>query len=131
MNLAEEVCLPTRPFAAAPSAAILPMAVESKARYIMAWRRPAPLRAAKSQEPMGLVVLPEPDRAILSRRDAVVADLRRLLGAEAVIADEDGRRAYETDALTAYRALPLAVLLPGSTEEVSRALRYCHQHGVK
>jgi glycolate dehydrogenase FAD-linked subunit len=80
---------------------------------------------------MGLVVLPEPDRAILSRRDAIVADLRRLLGAGAVIADEDGRRAYETDALTAYRALPLAVLLPGSTEEVSRALRYCHQHGIK
>ncbi|HSR80631.1 MAG TPA: FAD-linked oxidase C-terminal domain-containing protein [Hyphomicrobiaceae bacterium] len=80
---------------------------------------------------MGLVVLPEPDRAILSRREAIVADLRRLLGAGSVIADEDGRRAYETDALTAYRALPLAVLLPGSTEEVSRALRYCHQHGVK
>jgi glycolate oxidase len=80
---------------------------------------------------MGLVVQPQPDRAILSRRDAIVADLRRLLGAGSVIADEDGRRAYETDALTAYRALPLAVLLPGSTEEVSRALRYCHQHGIK
>ena len=80
---------------------------------------------------MGLVVLPEPDRAILSRREAIVADLRRLLGAGGVIADEDGRRAYETDALTAYRALPLAVLLPRSTEEVSRALRYCHQHGIK
>ena len=42
-------------------------------------------------------------------------------GADAVIADEDGRRAYETDALTAYRRLPLAVVLPASTEEVSRA----------
>ena len=31
---------------------------------------------------------------------------------------EDERRAYETDALTAYRAVPLAVVLPGSTEEV-------------
>ena len=80
---------------------------------------------------MGLVVQPQPDRAILSRRDAIVADLGRLLGAGSVIADEDGRRAYETDALTAYRALPLAVLLPGSTAEVSRALRYCHQHGIK
>src|SRR5215475_5604957 len=80
---------------------------------------------------MGLVVQPQPDRAILSRRDSIVAELRRLVGAHAVIADEDGRRAYETDALTAYRALPLAVVLPGSTEEVSRALRYCHQHGIK
>jgi len=80
---------------------------------------------------MGLVALPEPDQAITSCRDAIVADLRRLLGADAVIADEDGRRAYETDALTAYRRLPLAVVLPASTEEVSRALAYCHQHGVK
>jgi glycolate oxidase len=80
---------------------------------------------------MGLVALPEPDQAIVARRDAIVADLRRLVGAEAVIADEDGRRAYETDALTAYRQMPLAVVLPDSTEEVSRALRYCHQHGIK
>jgi glycolate oxidase len=95
-------------------------------------RPPAIAHCARPEEqPMGLVVLPEPDRAILSRRDAIVADLRRLLGADAVIADEDGRRTYETDALTAYRALPLAVLLPASTEEVSRALRYCHQHGIK
>jgi glycolate dehydrogenase FAD-linked subunit len=80
---------------------------------------------------MGLVALPEPDRAIVSRRDAIVADLRRLVGPGGVISDEDGRRAYETDALTAYRAMPLAVVLPGSTEEVSRALRYCHENGIK
>jgi len=77
------------------------------------------------------VVLPEPDRAIMARRDVIVADLRRLLGAEAIIADEVGRRAYETDALTAYRRLPLAVVLPSSTEEVARVLRYCHQWGIK
>jgi glycolate oxidase len=80
---------------------------------------------------MGLVALPEPDQAIVSCRDAIVADLRRFLGADAVIADEDGRRTYETDALTAYRRLPLAVVLPASTEDVSRVLAYCHQHGVK
>ena len=70
-----------------------------------------------------MVALPEPDRAIMARRDAIVEDLRRLVGAAAVIADEDGRRAYETDALTAYRRMPLAVVLPASTEEVSRVLR--------
>jgi glycolate oxidase len=80
---------------------------------------------------MSMVALPEPDRAIVSRRDAIAEDLRRLVGAAAVIADEDGRRAYETDALTSYRRLPLAVVLPSSTEEVSRTLRYCHQHGIK
>jgi len=75
--------------------------------------------------------LPEPDRAILARRDGIVADLRRLVGGQAIIADEVGRRAYETDALTAYRRLPLAVVLPGTTEEVARVLRYCDQWGIK
>jgi glycolate oxidase len=78
-----------------------------------------------------MVALPEPDLAIVARREAIVEDLRRLIGPAGVIADEDGRRAYETDALTAYRRLPLAVALPGSSEEVSRVLRYCHQHGIK
>jgi glycolate oxidase len=80
---------------------------------------------------MSRVILPDPDRAILARRDIIVADLRRLLGTEAIIADEVGRRAYETDALTAYRRLPLAVVLPSTTEEVARVLRYCHQYGIK
>src|SRR5215510_11093973 len=80
---------------------------------------------------MSRVILPEPDRAILARRDGIVADLRRLVGGEAIIADEVGRRAYETDALTAYRRLPLAVVLPGTTEEVAGVLRYCQQGGIK
>jgi glycolate oxidase len=76
--------------------------------------------------------LPQPDRAIVSRREAIAEDLRRLVGAQsAVISDEDGRRAYETDALTAYRQMPLAVVLPATTEEISRVLRYCHQHDIK
>ena len=81
---------------------------------------------------MSQVLLPEPDRAIVSRRDAIVGDLRRLMGPHAtIIGDEEGRRAFETDALTAYRRMPLAVALPTSTEEVSRLLGYCHQHGIK
>ncbi len=77
------------------------------------------------------VVLPEPDLSIVSRRDAIVADLRKLVGPGVIISDEDGRRAFETDALTAYRRMPLAVALPRTTEEVSRLLRYCHQNRIK
>jgi glycolate oxidase len=80
---------------------------------------------------MSLVALPEPDRTILSQRDAIVADLRRLVGADTIIADEDGRRAYETDALTVYRRLPLAVALPNSTEQISKLLAYCHEKNIK
>ena len=77
------------------------------------------------------LVLPEPDRAVVRQREAIVADLGRLVPPGTIIADEEGRRAYETDALTAYRRLPLAVALPASTEEVSRLLRYCHANDIK
>jgi glycolate oxidase len=80
---------------------------------------------------MSHIHLPEADQALVSRRDIIVADLVRLVGADCVIADEDGRRAFETDALTAYRRMPLAVVLPTSTEGVSKAMRYCRDNGIK
>jgi glycolate oxidase len=80
---------------------------------------------------MSLVALPDPDRAVVARRDSIVEELRKLVGPQTIVADEDGRRAYETDALTAYRRMPLAVALPSTTEEVSRLLRYCHQNDIK
>ena len=57
---------------------------------------------------MSAILLPVPDAAIVARRPAIVAELQKLLGADRVVGDEDGRRAYETDALTAYRRMPLA-----------------------
>ncbi len=48
-----------------------------------------------------------------------------------MISDEEGRRAFEADALTAYRRVPLAVVLPRSTEEVAKVLKYCHQNRIK
>ena len=60
------------------------------------------------------LALPEPDRAVVRQRDAIVQDLRRLVPPGTIIADEEGRRAYETDALTAYRRMPLAVALPAA-----------------
>lgn len=77
------------------------------------------------------IALPEPDHATIARRDLIVAGLAAAIGADRVIADEDGRRAYETDALTAYRRMPLAVVLPRSTEEVASVLRFCSREGIK
>ena len=39
---------------------------------------------------------------------------------------EDERRAFETDGLTAYRQMPLAVVLPSTTAEVAAVMAYCH-----
>ena len=55
------------------------------------------------------IVLPNPDSQTIARRRQIVRALTELVGADAVIADDDGRRAYETDALTAYTQMPLAV----------------------
>jgi glycolate oxidase len=77
------------------------------------------------------LALPEPDRVVMRQRAAIVADLSKLVPPGGIIADEEGRRAYETDALTAYRRMPLAVALPRSTDEVSRLLRYCHANDIK
>ena len=77
------------------------------------------------------LALPEPDRTVVRQREAIVADLRRLVPPGTIIADEEGRRAYETDALTAYRRMPLAVALPESTAQVSALLRYCYRNDIK
>jgi glycolate oxidase len=50
---------------------------------------------------------------------------------EGVIASERAMKPYESDGLTAYRQLPMVVVLPDSTEQVARVLRYCHQQGIK
>ncbi|MGI9424661.1 MAG: FAD-binding oxidoreductase [Hyphomicrobiaceae bacterium] len=78
-----------------------------------------------------LIELPNPDAATLARKPAIIKELIALMGRSAVISDDDGRRAYETDALTAYTRQPLAVVLPETTSEVSKLLRYCHQNELK
>ena len=80
---------------------------------------------------MNAIVMPPVDETAIARRDQVVAALRAILGESYVIASEDERRAYETDALTAYRAVPLAVVLPGSTDEVSAVLDYLSTERIK
>jgi glycolate oxidase len=74
--------------------------------------------------------MPEPDPGILARKAAIVRRLQAVLPTEAVIHDAAEVRAYECDALTAYRCPPLAAVLPSSTEEVAAVLRVCHAEGV-
>ena len=74
--------------------------------------------------------MPVPDAAVLARKARVVADLQEVLPADAVIHDVRETRAYECDALTAYRCPPMAAVLPSTTQEVSEVLRICHAHGV-
>ena len=63
-------------------------------------------------------------------RDKVAADLRRIVARESVLADEESLRPYECDGLSAYRRLPLVVVLPDTVAQVQGVVRYCHQHGI-
>src|SRR5688500_13238062 len=80
---------------------------------------------------MSQLALPSPDPGILSRRIDFLRQLKKIVPDAPLITDQEGRRTFESDALTAYRCLPLAVVLPGSTEEVSKILRFCHENQIK
>jgi glycolate oxidase len=80
---------------------------------------------------MSFIQMPKADALILGRRHAISGGLSRTLSQGTLVSDEAGLKAFETDALTAYRAVPLAVVLPRSTEEVSRVLRFCSENRIK
>ncbi|MDZ4310118.1 MAG: FAD-linked oxidase C-terminal domain-containing protein [Cypionkella sp.] len=74
--------------------------------------------------------MPIPNAAIVARKSAIVAKLRAVLPPDAVISDPAETRAYECDALTAYRCAPLVAVLPRTTAEVAAILQICHEDGV-
>jgi glycolate oxidase len=71
------------------------------------------------------------DQTILARRAKIVGALQKIVRGDGVIAQETGRRPYESDGLTAYRTLPMVVVLPETVAEVQNVLAYCHEHNVK
>ncbi|WP_170461216.1 FAD-linked oxidase C-terminal domain-containing protein [Ruegeria arenilitoris] len=74
--------------------------------------------------------MPQPNPDVLARKASVLARLRQVLPEDAIIADPSETRAYECDALTAYKCAPMIAVLPSSTQEVSDILRICHDEGV-
>src|SRR5882762_11280036 len=77
------------------------------------------------------VTMPELDSGVLALRGDIVAALRAIVPGEGVIAAEREMRPYESDGLTAYRQLPMVVVLPETVTQVSRVLAFCHAEGIK
>jgi glycolate oxidase len=75
--------------------------------------------------------MPAPDERVLARRAEIAAALRAIVPGEGVIESEAGRRPFECDGLTAYRQMPMLVVLPETTAQVSAVLAYCRREGVK
>lgn len=78
-----------------------------------------------------LLDMPKPKAEVIARRAAIAKDLGAIVPGEGVVVDKDELRAFETDGLTAYRQLPMLVVLPETVEQVSRVLRYCYDNGIR
>ncbi|MFK7939392.1 MAG: FAD-linked oxidase C-terminal domain-containing protein [Roseovarius sp.] len=74
--------------------------------------------------------MPAPNPAILAKKPQLIERLQKVMSKDAIISDPYETKAYECDALTAYKCPPLLAVLPSSTQEVSDVLRICHDMGV-
>jgi glycolate oxidase len=61
---------------------------------------------------------------------ALADELTAICGADRVVTHADALRTYESDGLLQYRAMPRAVVLPESADEVQRIVQLCHDRGV-
>ncbi|SEM19080.1 glycolate oxidase [Xaviernesmea oryzae] len=78
----------------------------------------------------GPIAFLPPRPEILARRAAIIADLEAMLSPGGLVHAERALKPFETDAYVAYRRLPLAVVLPKDTAEVSAVLAYAHAQGI-
>ena len=70
---------------------------------------------------------PAPDPAA---RAELLKALRSFLPADALLEQEEELRPYECDGLSAYRQVPMLVVLPHTLDQVQRVMRLCHARNV-
>jgi glycolate oxidase len=89
------------------------------------------LNVGEAEKITRMLTMPIPDADVIGRRAAIAEALRRIVPGEGVVEAPVEMRAFETDGLTAYRQLPLVVVLPETTAQVSAILKFAHENGVK
>ena len=72
---------------------------------------------------------PEKTESTLSN-SALIDALRQIIPAGSLLFAEEDLKPYECDGLSAYRAIPLAVVLPETIEQVQQVLILCHEHRI-
>ena len=75
--------------------------------------------------------MPQADQTIINRRAEIATGLRAILPANCVIDSEASMKAYDSDGLSAYRQMPLVVVLPETTQQVADVMKWCRDEGVK
>src|SRR4051794_37490596 len=63
-------------------------------------------------------------------RRALIEKLTRIAGPQGVIFEREQLLTYESDGLSNYRATPMVVVLPTTTEQVSAVVALCHREGI-
>jgi glycolate oxidase len=91
---------------------------------------PCPLQYEDQELPMTAIAFPTPKADIIARRAFLIDGLSKLVPSASLITTEDERRPFETDAFTAYKRMPMIVVLPETTEQVSAVLKFCGDNGV-
>lgn len=71
-----------------------------------------------------------PRADVLARRREIVADLTDLLPPDCLIHEQRELVPFETDGFISYHRVPLAVVLPQTTAQVSAVMRYCRKYGI-
>ena len=80
---------------------------------------------------MSELTLPQLNKFTISNRLKIINKLKKIINPENVLAENEEMKPYETDALSAYKQMPLAVILPENTQEVSLVLKYCNKENIK
>ena len=75
--------------------------------------------------------MPKIDRKLLLKKDFVIKNLKKIIKKDNVLDHEDELRPFETDGLSAYKQIPLAVVFPENTNEVSQILKFCNEERIK
>jgi glycolate oxidase len=78
-----------------------------------------------------MLMMPKPDEAVLARRSQIVAALKTIVPGEGVIDASRQMSVYESDGLTAYKQMPMVVVLPETVAQVCAVLRYAHENKIK
>ena len=75
--------------------------------------------------------MPKIDRKLFAKKSLVIDGLKKIIKSENILDHVDQIRPFETDALTAYKQKPLAVVFPEDTIQVSKILAFCNKEKIK
>lgn len=77
-----------------------------------------------------MIEMPVPNGEIIAKKGRIAERFKAVLPAEQVIESAEELKAYECDALSAYRQPPMLVVLPDTTEQVAAIVRICREEGA-